>query len=62
MSQSSLPEVIPGETYRLHLIMDNGGTSVASQTWDPDNGYFKCIAFEFNDARDAVLVQDLSPL
>ena len=51
--------VIEGESYQVTLVVDNGGNSLANQTWAADD--LVSIRFEFNDARDVTFEQDVDP-
>ena len=51
------PDTEQGESFRLTLVMDNGGATAASQSWGGSD--LQCLIFEFNDARDVVLAVDL---
>jgi len=44
---SSLPGVADGEAYTVTLVLDNGGTSAASQTW----GAVECAIWRVGSAR-----------
>lgn len=56
LASSSLPGV-NNETYDITIVFDNGGTVVASQTWDVSD--VRCVIWRFNDARDVTLTQNL---
>ena len=45
--------VVEGESFRVTLVMDNGGATAASQSWG--GGDLQCVFFEFNDARSKLL-------
>jgi hypothetical protein len=51
---------VVGESYQVTLVMDNGGTSAASQTWELDD--LVSIRFDFNDARDVYFEVDPSEI
>ena len=48
--------VVDGESFRVTLVLDNGGATAASQSWNGDD--FQCLIFEFNDARNLVWAID----
>ena len=52
--------LVRGESYQLTIVMDNGGTSAASQTWELDD--LVSIRFDFNDARDVYFEVDPSEI
>ena len=53
-----LPDyVAEGESFKVTLVMDNGGASATSQSWRGDD--LQCLIFEFNDARDVIWAIDL---
>lgn len=49
--------VADGETYKVTLVMDNGGSSSQSQTWVASD--LVSIKWEFNDSRNVVFEQDI---
>lgn len=57
ITNASIPG-IANETYSLTFIFDNGGTSTASQTWQP--AHLTCAIWRMNDARNVFFQQNLS--
>jgi len=51
--------IVNGETYKVTLVMNNGGTSSQSQTWVASD--LVSIKWEFNDSRDVVFEQNIDP-
>ena len=49
--------MVDGETYKVTLVMDNGGSSSQSQTWVASD--LVSIKWEFNDSRNVVFEQDI---
>lgn len=54
---SAHPDTVEGESFRLTLVMDNGGATAVSQNWG--GGDLQCLIFEFNEALDVVFAVDL---
>lgn len=50
--------VIGGENYQVTLVMDNGGTSAASQIWTAAD--LISVRFDFNNAGNATFAQDIN--
>ena len=57
VANSSIPG-IANQSYSLTFIFDNGGSSAASQTWQP--AHLTCAIWRMNTARDALYLQDLT--
>ena len=51
------PNIVNGETYKVTLVMDNGGSSVQSQTWVASD--LVSVKWEFNDSRNVVFEQNI---
>ena len=51
--------IVNGETYRVTLVMDNGGNSSQSQTWVASD--LVSVKWEFNDSRNVVFEQNIDP-
>ena len=49
--------MVDGETYKVTLVMDNGGGSLPSQTWVASD--LVSVKWEFNDSRNVVFEQDI---
>jgi hypothetical protein len=49
--------MVDGETYKVTLVMDNGGSSSQSQTWVASD--LVSVKWEFNDSRNVVFEQDI---
>ncbi|QMV72985.1 putative Ig domain-containing protein [Comamonas piscis] len=54
---SNIPEIIANQSYTVTFVFDNGASSSASQSWTSAN--LKCTIWRFNDARNAVFMQNL---
>jgi len=50
--------IINGQQVTVEFILDNGGSSTASQTWSAAN--LKLVCFTFNDAQDKSVAIDYS--
>ena len=51
------PNIVNGETYKVTLVMDNGGSAVQSQTWVASD--LVSVKWEFNDSRNVVFEQNI---
>ena len=59
VSGASLPAgIISGQQFTVEFILDNGGSSTASQTWSAAN--LKLVCFTFNNAQDKSVSIDYS--
>ena len=52
--------IVNGETYKVTVVMDNGGDSSLSQTWGASD--LVSVKWEFNDSRNVVFKQNASSL
>lgn len=51
--------IVNGETYKVTLVMDNGGNSSQSQTWVASD--LVSVKWEFNESRNVVFEQNIDP-
>ena len=51
--------IVNGETFKVTLVMDNGGSSSLSQTWVASD--LVSVKWEFNDSRNVVFEQNIDP-
>jgi hypothetical protein len=51
-------DIINGQQVTVQFILDNGGSSTATQTWSA--GDLKCVIFTFNNAQDKSVAIDYS--
>ena len=49
--------VVVGQPYSVTLVFDNGGSTLANQTWESSN--LRCVLWRFNTAQNVVFAQDL---
>ena len=52
LASSTIPPYNTGEAFTISIVLDNGGTSVASQTWTSAD--ITSITFTINDAPDTI--------
>lgn len=58
ISASSFPEINAGEPFTVTLVVDNGGSSAAGQSWRVTD--VACVQYVMNTAQNALFVQNVA--
>lgn len=58
ITDSSFSEIFDEQWYTITLIVDNGGTLAANQTWDASS--LRCIIWQMNTAQNVTYTENLA--